>query len=211
MAIFLGLLAIIDPLKSIGGSFWLQSPEFWVYPLQTFLCGALLWFFGRHYSLGRPRRVAIAVAIALVVFLIWIAPQTFFAAAPRTNGYNPEIFAARPAIFWLQVTLRFARLVIVVPFMEEIFWRGFLLRYFINSDFERVEIGAFSWLSFVLVAIAFMFTHTRPDWPAALICAAAYNAVAYLTKSLASCVVAHAVTNLCLGLWIMHTQQWGFW
>jgi membrane protease YdiL (CAAX protease family) len=38
-----------------------------------------------------------------------------------------------------------------------------------------------------------------------------YNLVAYRTRSLASCVVAHAVTNLLLGLWIMATRQWGFW
>src|SRR6266576_3557256 len=40
---------------------------------------------------------------------------------------------------------------------------------------------------------------------------ALYNVVAYRTQSFASCVLAHAVTNLLLGLWIMQTRQWGFW
>jgi CAAX prenyl protease-like protein len=98
-----------------------------------------------------------------------------------------------------------------VPLVEEIFWRGFLLRYVVSSDFRRVPFGSFSWLSFGIVSLAFMSTHSLSDWPAALFCGALYNCVAYWTKSLTSCVVAHAVTNLLLGCWIMQTRQWGFW
>jgi len=61
------------------------------------------------------------------------------------------------------------------------------------------------------VTVAFTFSHSRPDWPAAFITGALYNVVACRTQSLASCVLAHAGTNLLLGLWIMQTQQWGFW
>jgi len=38
-----------------------------------------------------------------------------------------------------------------------------------------------------------------------------YNAVAYRTKSLSSCILAHGLTNLSLGLWIVATKEWGFW
>jgi hypothetical protein len=95
--------------------------------------------------------------------------------------------------------------------VEEIFWRGYLLRYLINERFARIPIGAFSWLSFAAVTLGFGFSHARADWIAALICGALYNLVAYRTRSLASCVLAHATTNLLLGLWIMETRQWGFW
>jgi CAAX prenyl protease-like protein len=100
---------------------------------------------------------------------------------------------------------------VVVPLVEEIFWRGFLLRYFINEEFYAVPIGAFSWLSFGVVTAGFALAHSPADWIAALITGALYNWVAYRTKSLASCVLAHSVTNLFLGLWIMKTGQWGFW
>jgi uncharacterized protein len=101
--------------------------------------------------------------------------------------------------------------VIVVPLIEEIFFRGFLLRYFIRDQFESVPIGAFSWTSFALVSVAFALVHTTSDWGPALIAGATYNAVAYLTKNLTSCVLAHALTNLLLGIWIMKTGQFGFW
>src|SRR6202030_3615984 len=102
---------------------------------------------------------------------------------------------------------RFLRLVLVVPLLEEIFWRGFLLRYLINEKFTGVRMGAFSWLSFAVVTLGFGFTHSQADWLAALVTGALYNFVAYRTKSLASCVAAHAITNLLLGIWIVGTRQ----
>jgi CAAX prenyl protease-like protein len=71
--------------------------------------------------------------------------------------------------------------------------------------------GSFTWTSFWVVSVAFCFEHTRPDWPAALLTSVLYNAVAYSSRSLLACVVAHAITNLLLGLYILKTQQWGFW
>jgi uncharacterized protein len=95
--------------------------------------------------------------------------------------------------------------------MEEIFWRAFLLRFVIDERFEQVPFGKFSWPSFWIVTIAFTFSHARSDWIAAFLCGALYNLVAYRSRSLNSCILAHATTNLLLGLWIMQTRQWGFW
>lgn len=207
MAMFLAFLALNSGLETAGAS----SAKYWIYPLQTIVCACVLLVYKREYELATPRRVGIAVAIAVLVFIIWISPQAFFGAPPRTTGYAPSIFADRPQLYWANLALRFLRLVVVVPFIEEIFWRGFLLRYLIRNDFARVPVGSFSWLSFAVVSLAFTSTHALPDWPAALLCGALYNCVAYWTKSLASCVAAHALTNLLLGIWIMQTRQWGFW
>lgn len=211
MAVFLLLLALRSLLQNMGGAFWLVSPEFWIYPAQTILCGALLLWFWREYELRAARQIAFALLIGAGVFCLWISPQVLFGFAPRLDGFNPEVFSAQPAAYWTTLILRFLRLVVVVPLVEEIFWRGFLLRYFINEKFHAVPIGAFSWLSFAVATAGFGFTHSRPDWIAAFVAGALYNCVAYRTKSLASCVLAHAVTNLLLGLWIMQNRQWGFW
>jgi hypothetical protein len=211
MLLFTLLLALGSALKTPGASLWRSAPELWLYPLQTLLCAGLLIYFWRDYdfhSLGRP---LFAVLIALLVFALWIAPQQFLGFPPRLFGFNPEALAARPVLYWATIILRFLRLVVVVPLLEEIFWRGFLLRYLIAEDFTKVAFGTFSWLSFAAVTLAFCLAHSRPDWPAALITGALYNVVAYRTRSLSSCVLAHALTNLALGLWIMATKQWGFW
>jgi len=211
LAAFLALLALGGVLRRIGGTFWLDFPEYSIYPAQTIVCSALLLWFWREYEFCAARRIVFAVAVALLVFALWIAPQQFLGFTPRVVGFNPEIFSGQPAVFWATVVFRFLRLVVIVPLVEEIFWRGFLLRYFVSEKFHLVPFGTFSWLSFAVVTVGFGFAHGRPDWIAALLAGAAYNCVAYRTKSLASCVLAHAITNLLLGLWIMKTGQWGFW
>jgi len=208
---FLALLGLASLLRKPGAGSWLESPEYWIFPAQTLICGALVIWFWRDYESRAPRRAWFALAIGLVVFVAWIAPQQFLGFAPRLTGFDPDAFAGNPAVYWATVGLRFARLVVVVPLVEEIFWRGFLLRYLIDERFTRVSIGAFSWLSFTVVTLAFAFSHARADWIPALLCGALYNLVAYRTGSLTSCVIAHASTNLLLGLWIMQTRQWGFW
>jgi len=211
MVVFFAALAVVAGLKKIGGSFWLDSPEYWVYPVQTLVCAVLLFWFRREYDWRRLGGIGLAVAVGLLVFVLWISPQQFLGAEARTSGFNPDTFAGQPAAYWTTVLLRFLRLVIVVPLVEEIFWRGFLLRYFINDKFTAVPFGAFSWFSFAVVTIGFTLVHSTADWPAAAITGALYNFVAYRTKSLMACVIAHAATNLLLGLWIMYTKQWGFW
>jgi hypothetical protein len=205
------LLGLTGPIKTLGDSFWLKSPEYWLFPLQTFICAGLLIWYWRQYDFHGLKRVLFTLAIGALVFVLWISPQAFLGFGARTDGFNPDTFAGQPAAYWSTVLLRFLRLVIIVPLVEEIFWRGFLLRYFINDKFDTVPFGTFSWLSFAVVTIGFTFAHSSADWAAAAVTGALYNLVAYRTKSLASCVVAHALTNLLLGVWIMSTKQWGFW
>jgi CAAX prenyl protease-like protein len=211
MAVFLLLLAVNSVLRRMGGGAWLDAPEHWIYPAQTIFCGALLLWFWREYELRLAGPIAFALLVGLAVFGLWISPQALLGFPPRPDGFNPEIFLGQPAVYWSTIVFRFLRLVVVVPLLEEIFWRGFLLRYFINEKFYTVPVGTFSWLSFAIGTVGFGLAHARADWIVALIAGALYNCVAYRTKTLASCVLAHALTNLLLGLWIMKTGQWGFW
>jgi CAAX prenyl protease-like protein len=158
------------------------------------------------------------LGIAVLVLILWIAPQELLGFPPRTEGFDPEIFSGNQALFLTMVGVRFVRLVIVVPLLEEIFWRGFLLRDLVQPRFTEVPLGTFTWRSFFIVAGAFGLAHwgketwpPGPDFIPALITGALYNLVAYRTKSLTSCVIAHAMTNLLLGIYIMRTGQWGFW
>jgi uncharacterized protein len=208
---FVLLLVLNSALKKISDHFWLNSAEYWVYPAQVVLSGSLLIWFRGEYNFQRPRHIAFVALIGVTVFLIWVSPQQFFGFSARMTGFNPDVFASRPSAYWMTIVLRFLRLVLVVPFIEEIFWRGFLLRFLIDENFERVPVGTFSFVSFIVVTVGFGFSHSSKDWIAALLTGALYNGVAYRTKRLSSCILTHAVTNLLLGLWIMKTKQWGFW
>jgi CAAX prenyl protease-like protein len=214
VAAYLILLAVgktLQTIRQLNGSFWLDSPEYWIYPAQTISCGALLIWFWRAYEFRAARQIVFSATVALLVFAVWISPQALLGFSPRLDGFNPGIFSGQPAAYWTMIIFRFLRLVIVVPLVEEIFWRGFLLRYLVREEFYTVPFATFSWLSFVVVTVGFGFAHPQADWIAAIITSALYNYVAYRTKNLMSCVVTHSITNLLLGLWVIKTGHWGFW
>ena len=203
---------LVSLVKNPGAdTLWLRNPEYWIYPLQTALCAAALIFYWRQYDFGKRGGSVLALAAGVVVLGIWIAPQAVLGAGARVDGFDPSVFGEGSALYWMTVTARFARLVIIVPLVEEIFWRGFLMRYLIRENFTSLPVGAFQWKSFSAVALCFMLVHGMADWPAALLCGIIYNFVAVRTGSLGACVLAHAVTNLGLGVYIMTTRQWGFW
>lgn len=210
--LFLGLADFIESLKL--EPFHLAQPRYWLYPLQTVVCAALLFFYRRHYQFAWPktgRNWTYTVVIAVLVLGIWISPQELFGLAPRTDGFDPSLFKDQPTAYWGTLFFRFLRLVVVVPFLEEIFWRGFLLRYLIKEDFESVTPGTYTLFSFSAVSILFGLAHWGPDFWPAVITGALYNIIMLRTRSLGACVIAHGITNLLLGLYIMRTGQWGFW
>ena len=214
-AVFMGGLALISLVQSFAPAekapLWLADPKYWVFPLQAILCGALLLWFWKTYEWGAQWHVVTAVLVGLVVLALWISPQWLLGAERRTEGFDPDIFAGSAALYWGSLAFRFIRLVIIVPLLEEIFWRGFLMRYLIKEDFTKVPFGEFSWFAFGVVTGMFGLAHWGPDFLPAIATCLIYNLVAVKTKSLACCVIAHAVTNLGLGLYIMQTKQWGFW
>ena len=210
--LLLALTGLIKPAHPDGATpLWLAAPEFWVYPLQTILCGVMLLFYRREYPRAASAAGLTLGAVAgLVVFGLWVAPQAFLRFAPRLDGFDPtRLHGSLP--YDSTVAFRFLRLVVVVPWLEEVFWRGFLLRYLIEENFLAVPFGAFTPLSFGAVTLGFMLEHARADWPAAFLTGALYNGVAIRTKSLPACILAHALTNLLLGVYVMQTHQWGFW
>ncbi|MDQ3621933.1 MAG: CAAX prenyl protease-related protein [Verrucomicrobiota bacterium] len=210
----MGLLLLGTGVAALfeGQAFWMVAhPEYWVHPAQTLICGAMLLRFWRRYRFGPARGVLFTLAVAVIAFVLWVAPQMFFGQAPRLEGFDPAYFGATGLPYWLNLAFRFLRLVLVVPLVEELFWRGFLLRWLIRDDFLQVPFGAFTWKSFGLVTLFFMLEHQRSDWPAAFLTGALFNVVAYRTRSLSSCVLVHAITNAMLGIYILWTRQWGFW
>lgn len=151
----------------------------------------------------------------------------------RDEGFDPSIFdtsptttllhdsessrlflvATHPLAWWATVLARFFRMVVIVPFVEELFWRGFLMRYVQagDRDFRTVPFGQHSWKTFGIVTVAVTLIHNPSDYLGAFVWGSLVYFVAVKTKSLGACVFMHAVGNLLLGLYVMQTKQWGFW
>jgi len=208
----------------------IRAPEHWVYPLQTLLCAAVLVFFRHHYVFKPWRGLGLATLLGIVGIAVWVAPAMLresliqhghaaaswwpcLGMAERLKGFDPTIAQDSTLWFSLVVGMRFARMVLVVPFVEELFWRGFLMRYLLTEDgrFERVAFGTHRWKIFWIVTVAVMLIHNSEDYLGAFVWGSLMYLVAVRTRSLGACVFMHAVGNLALGLYVMKTQQWGFW
>jgi hypothetical protein len=109
----------------------------------------------------------------------------------------------------LFLVVRFWGLVVIVPVMEELFWRSFLIRYLTDQDFTAVPIGHYSVAAFWLVAGFSGLAH--PEWLVAMVASAAYSWLLRATGSLFATVAAHAVTNAALGIYVLVSHDWQYW
>jgi uncharacterized protein len=229
LAVFLGFLSLPGLLRVAENKnlpWWQAQPELWIYPVQAVVCFALILFWWRHYGFRRPSVSAVAwgVGIGVIGIALWILPSVL---SQRTgfvslwlgcvnraeDGFDPDVFSRDSAAWWLTVGLRLARMVLVVPFVEEVFWRSWLWRTLAekNQRWERLPIGFTSVKALILTSLAMASAHATPDKLACVIWALLVGWVVMRTKSLAACVIVHATSNLVLGAYILATRQWGLW
>ena len=105
---------------------------------------------------------------------------------------------------------RVAGTVLLVPVVEELFWRAWLMRYVITRHFESVALGAYNAGAFWICAVLFASEH-GPYWDVGLAAGIVYNWWMVRTRSLADCILAHAVTNACLSGWVLYAGKWEYW
>ena len=182
-------------------------------PLLRGLGAALLLaIFWRHYTELRiplqRRETVVAIVVGVLVFVIWIALDLEWASfGEERAGYAP--LAPDGAIDWPRAAARFLVLAAVVPVMEELFWRCFLMRWIDARDFLSRNAREVSRLALVLSSALFALEHTL--WLAGLIAGLAYAGLYITTNNLRAPVLAHAVTNAILGFWILATGSWHLW
>jgi len=207
-----------------------HAPEHWVYPLQTLVCAALLFWWRGHYTLAPWRGLGLAVVCAVVGILVWITPAWLYEklgapgdVAPdwwkwlglveRKEGFDPTVLSAWPIGEGVSIAMRFVRMVLIVPLVEELLWRGFLMRYVIAGErpWQQVPFGTHDWRAYGIVTVMVTLVHNPEDHTAAFVWGSLTYLVAVRTKSLGACVLMHAVGNLLLGVYALQTRQWGFW
>ena len=106
---------------------------------------------------------------------------------------------------WTFLAGRLCGLVLVVPLMEELFWRSFLLRYATRADFTSLAMGQFSAGAFWTVVAISAAAHRK--WLAAAIASALFTWLLRHTRTLFIVLVAHAAANAALGCYILAPGQ----
>jgi hypothetical protein len=163
---------------------------------------------------GKPKFPLLSFLVGVGVFLLWIAPDQFipnYRSLPVfNNALVGRIGAASPQHDPLFLTFRVLNSVVTVPILEELFWRGFLMRWLINRDFTLVRLGTYSPGAFWIVAMLFASEHGS-YWDVGLLAGVAYNLWIVRTRNLPDSILAHAVTNACLAAWVIFAGRWQYW
>ena len=215
--VFMTFIAVEEGLRSLLRHQVITFDDtalYWLYLPKAFLVGFMLFLF-RHRvpeimvrDFGDYLKTAVSVLSGVLVFYLWIKMDWTLGSQHTPAGFDPGIFKEDP-VKLLMVTARVTGAVIIVPIMEELFWRSFLLRYLIDSNFTSVAIGRFSLFSFLAVSILFGLEHHYVF--AGIMAGVIFNGIYYYTRSIAQCILSHATANLCLAYYVLTTGQWHFW
>ncbi len=185
-----------------------------LYIAKTVLVGTLLWFWRHRYaadfSLGLSHReILTAFCCGLLVLVIWIVPEKYFFQVGQSSGFDPYAMSESLTAAIGLISVRLIGSSVVVPVMEELFWRSFLMRYLINPNFRSVSVGAFTWFSFLGISVLFGLEHHRVV--VGIIAGLLYGLLLIHQKNLKGVILAHGVTNCGLGIYILATDNWMFW
>ena len=186
----------------------------WIYGLTVLLvAGLMTWFwreYGELYRQNHPtlKEAALAAVVGVAVFVVWInLDMKPFRIGEATASFVP--LDAQGQLQWPLVIVRWAGAALLVPIMEELFWRSFLMRWIDRAQFETLAPHQVTMKGIVLSTFIFTLAHTL--WLAAIVAGLAYAWLFVRTGKLWVPIIAHAVTNGVLGAWVVMTGNWGFW
>ncbi len=210
-AAFMLLLAARGAVPGDGS--WGFDPR-WIYAITVVIVGGLLAALSREYgelarqTLPVASEALLAIAVGALMFLLWIQLDAkWMTLGEPSASFTPLDAAGR--IDWALVAFRIAGAALVVPLMEELFWRSFLMRWIQQPVFEGVDPRHVGLKAIVLSTFVFTLAHTL--WLAAVIAGLSYAWLYVRTGKLWVPVIAHAVTNGMLGVWVVMTGNWQFW
>lgn len=208
-ALYMLFMAVVDLVVRIG---FVDADTRWLYGIKVGLVTLLLWYLRRQYvelqglaALG-ARSWLSAIAVGMLVFIAWInldAPWMLIGG--QSEGFDP---GSGPDARLLMAT-RVMGAALVVPLMEELFWRSFLMRWIHNQHFLNVDPRQVNVLALVVSSALFAIEHT--EWFAGLVAGLAYGLLYIRSGKIWLPIIAHAVTNGILGLWIIYTGNWHYW
>ena len=207
MAVFMLFLALGDFLG-------LGALE---YPFRVVVLAAVIWFFARPaIDLRMPHWIG-SVLLGLATFVVWVAPDVLFPGY-RSHWLFENFLTGKVASSvaeplrsdWMVLISRAIRASLIVPIVEELFFRGWLMRWLIKTDFLSVKLGTYATEAFWITAAMFSVEH-GPYWEVGLLTGVAWNWWMVKTKSLGDCILVHAVTNAVLSAYTVFGGHWQYW
>lgn len=204
-----------------------EAGRYWVYFIKSVLMGGMIWAIRPFIEEMRWKLSWEAVVVGIGVFVMWVGIDGLYprldelgaklglmkaktTAERAVEVWNPHVqFGQGTTLAWFFIVMRIVASSLVVPPMEEMFFRSFFYRYMAKVDFLSVPLGMFAWMPFVVTSAVFGFEHR--EWLAGIPCGFAYQGLVCRKGRLGDAITAHAITNLLLGLWVAWRGAWNFW
>jgi CAAX prenyl protease-like protein len=207
-AAYVCFIVIADLLERLG---FAAAELRWLYAVKIGVVTLLLAYFWREYrelknSFPGPKVTLVAIAAGVAVLALWVTLDADWMVVGSASGFDPRNGGQ---VDWVLVLVRIAGAALVVPVMEELFWRSFLMRWIESSDFETVDPSQIRLKSFVITVVLFGFEHNL--WLAGIVAGVAFNALFMRHRTLWSPILGHSVTNGLLGIWVVVTGNWSYW
>lgn len=208
---FLTYLLFIGLADLLGRLGWSAAELRWLYGAKIAAVVLVLAVFWRQYTELKTFRlpaagVAVALVAGVIVLVLWLALGAGWMTIGTSAGFDPTTAGK---LDWPLVLMRIAGAALVVPIMEELFWRSFLMRWIDTPDFETVEPSQITLKSVVISSVLFGFEHNL--WLAGIVAGLAFSALYMRHRTIWSPILAHAVTNGLLGVWVVNTGSWSYW
>lgn len=160
--------------------------------------------------LPKPVQFGAAVILGLVVAALWVGLDPYyprFDILGKRTAFDPAPLKGSARIgFYL---VRLYGLVLVVPLIEELFWRSFLMRWVIDQDFKKVPIGRVTITAAAVTSVLFALEH--PEWLPGLLTGLLWAGLLAWSRSVSACWISHLVANAALGAYVIATHRWEFW
>ena len=188
-----------------------ETGAYWIYTLKTVVGALLIWLVWAHVKEMRWKFSWESVVAGVVVFIAWVGLDGFYPPiGERTTDFNPlNSYGEGSVIALTFIVVRILGVSLVVPMLEEVFYRSFLYRFFIKSDFLNVPLNSFNWFAFTIVCVAFGISHS--EWLPGILCAVVYQGLVIRKGRLGDAITAHAITNFLLGVWVVFRSAYQFW
>jgi uncharacterized protein len=191
-----------------------EDLRYWLY-FAKMLLGA--WCIWEMRSLVPEMRWAFSwesIAVGVAIFLIWVFLDPYYPKFEflfkMGNPWNPfKQYGEGSAMGWFFFWVRTLGSAIFIPPLEEIFYRSFLYRYCVRTDFESMPLNRFHPTSFIVISLLFGLVHFQ--WIAGILCGMSYQWLVLRKNRMGDAMLAHGITNFLLGLWIYWKGDWKFW
>jgi CAAX prenyl protease-like protein len=190
---------------------------------QVLIAFGLLFYFRKIYIKQFPLKLSpLSVVVGVIGVALWIGIcelhiernvfQTIGLESLATvrPAFNPFERIPEAGLRTLFLVLRFTLLALLVPIVEELFLRGWLVRWVQDPSWETVSLSSLGWMALMTPSLYGVLTHPS-EAIAAFLWFGLVTLLMYRTGNLWDCVVAHAVTNLLLGIYVVQFEAWHLW